>query len=185
MNPWVKFGFQKTALIGVSAVLFVSFFQLNEWLFSMFEHSKGINWVFLPAGFRVILVLVLGLPGALGLMLGCWIIDWELIRDQNTLLGLMNGVSGGLTPWLVMKYLHKKRWLGQQLQDLNASQLLNLTLVSSAASALSHQIVWVLLERPNLNIWIDVWPMFFGNVMGALLMLYSFKFILDRVRVKH
>jgi hypothetical protein len=100
-------------------------------------------------------------------------------------LGLLNGVAGGLTPWLVLKYLHKKKWLGQQLQALNAAQLLNLTLVSSAASALTHQIIWWLLERPNMNIWVDVWPMFFGNVLGALLMLYSFKFVLDRLRVKN
>jgi len=180
----VQSSVQKTALTLLSAVLFVSFFQLNEWLFLIFEHSKGINWVFLPAGFRVILVLVLGLPGALGLMLGTWYIDLELIQGQGTFLGLMNGVSGGLTPWFVMKYMHKQKWLGQQLQQLNATQLLNLTLVSSAASALSHQLVWLMLERPNLNIWVDVWPMFFGDVMGALLMLYSFKFLLDRVRLK-
>ncbi len=185
MNMTEREVLEKTALTLISAVLFVGFFQLNEWLFSMFEHSKGINWVFLPAGFRVILVLVLGLPGALGLMLGSWFIDWELIQGQNTLLGLLNGVAGGLTPWLVLKYLHKQKWLGQQLQALNAAQLLNLTLVSSAASALTHQIIWWLLDRPNMNIWVDVWPMFFGNVLGALLMLYSFKFVLDRVRVKN
>jgi hypothetical protein len=50
---------------------------------------------------------------------------------------------------------------------------------------LTHQIIWWLLERPNMNIWVDVWPMFFGNVLGALLMLYSFKFVLDRIRVKN
>jgi hypothetical protein len=185
MNMTVREVLEKTALTLLSAVLFVGFFQLNDWLFSMFEHSKGINWIFLPAGFRVILVLVLGLPGALGLMLGSWFIDWELIQGQNALLGLLNGVVGGLTPWLVLKYLQKQKWLGQQLQALNAAQLLNLTLVTSAASALTHQIIWWLLERPNMNIWVDVWPMFFGNVLGALLMLYSFKFVLDRLRVKN
>ena len=185
MRTLLKESLQKTALTLLSAVLFVGFFKFNGWAFSALEHSQGVNWVFLPAGFRVILVLVLGLPGALGLMLGSWFIDWDVIESPNPWMGLMNGVAGGLTPWLVMKCMHQQQWLSEQLQHLSAGQLLNLTLVSSAASAVSHQLVWLLLDRPNLNVWVDVWPMFFGNVTGALLMLYSFKFVLDRLRVKN
>ena len=69
MSPLIQRTLQKTALTLISAVLFVGFFKFNDWIFHTLEHSKGVNWVFLPAGFRVILVLVLGLPGALGLML--------------------------------------------------------------------------------------------------------------------
>ena len=47
MNMTVREVLEKTALALISAVLFVGFFQLNDWLFSMFEHSKGINWIFL------------------------------------------------------------------------------------------------------------------------------------------
>lgn len=171
---------ENTALSLLSAVIFVGFFQFNDWVFSIFEHSKGINWVFLPAGFRLILVLLLGLPGAVGLMLGSWFIDWELIQGANPWMGFLNGVAGGLTPWLVMKLLHQRRWLSDQLHSLNAAQLLNLILISSAATAVAHQLIWWLLDRPNNNIWLDVWPMFIGNVLGALLMLYSFKFALGR-----
>jgi len=38
-----------------------------------------------------------------------------------------------------------------------------------------------MLDRPNLNIWVDIWPMFVGDASGALLMLYGFKFVLDRM----
>lgn len=175
-------GLENTALAMLSAVLFASFFQFNDWLFSTFEHSKGINWVFLPAGFRVILVLLLGLPGAVGLMLGSWFIDWALIQGANPWMGFLNGVAGGLTPWLVMKLLEHRRWLSAQLHSLNAAQLLNLTLLSSAASAVAHQMVWWWLDRPNMNLLLDIWPMFIGNVMGALVMLYVFKFALKHWR---
>lgn len=185
MSSLVERTLQKTALTLISAVLFVGFFKFNDWIFHALEHSKGVNWVFLPAGFRIILVLALGLPGALGLMLGSWFIDWDALNGTNPWLGLLNGMAGGLTPWLVMKYLHKHQWLSEQLQKLNPSQLLNLTLVSSAASAVAHQLVWLLMDRPNVNVWVDVWPMFFGNVAGALLMLYGFKFALDRLPVKN
>ena len=174
--------FEKTALTLLRAVLFVSFFKLNDWLFVFFEYSEGINWVFLPAGFRIILVLVLGLPGALGIILGTWYIDSAMFNGHTAVLAFVTGLVSGLTPWLVMKYLQHRQWLSPQLHALTASKLLNITLIFSAASALAHQFVWWLLDRPEFNIWIDIWPMFLGNVLGALLMLYGFKFLLEFTR---
>ena len=176
---------EKSALISLSAVLFVGFFELNSWIFASLEYSHGISWIFLPAGFRVILVLVLGTSGAVGLMLGSWYIDRDLFGGSSEMLAIMNGVVSGFTPWVILKYLTMRQWLNQQQQALTTRQLLNMTLVFSAASAISHQLLWLVMERPNVNPWVDVWPMFFGNVTGALLMLYSFKFLLDKVRIKN
>lgn len=92
----------------------------------------------------------------------------------------INGVVSGLTPWLVMKYLIRQGWLAPQLGQMTASRLLQMTIIFSAASAMSDQLVWWSLEKPDANIWVDVWPMFVGNALGALLMLYGMKFVIDR-----
>lgn len=184
MKPTGQFALEKTALALLSAVLYAGFFLFNGWLFSNLEYREGISWVFLPAGFRVILVLVLGFPGAIGLMLGSWFIDRTLFHDHTSLLAILNGLVSGLMPWLVLKYLYQRKWLSHQLQGLTSRQLLQLTLIFSAASAIGHQLLWTLLNRPQANIWVDVWPMFIGDVMGAFLMLYSFKFILDQLHLK-
>ena len=175
---------EQTALALSSAVLFVLFFQLNGWVFAHLAYNDGISWVFLPAGFRVILVLVLGLPGALGLVLGSWFIDSALFSADTWLLPFLNGLVSGLTPWLVMKFLQHKGWLAPHIMSMSAQRLLHMTLIFSAASAISHQLLWWLFERPDANILVDVWPMFIGNALGALLMLYGFKFALDRIRRK-
>ena len=177
----VRDGFETTALTLISAVLFVGFFHLNDLIFSIFEYSDGISWVFLPAGFRVILVLIMGLPGALGLMLGSWFIDRELFTQNAAALAFLNGIVGGLTPWLVLKLLIHRQWLDPKLQSLNALLLLKMTLIFAATTALMHQLVWLVLDRPHLNIWVDIWPMFMGDALGTLLMLYGFKFMLDRM----
>ena len=44
-------------MVAVSALLYVEFFRLNTLIFSRLEHIEGVNWIFLPAGFRVLLVL--------------------------------------------------------------------------------------------------------------------------------
>jgi hypothetical protein len=173
---------EQTALVLTSAFLFVLFFKLNGWIFSNFVYSEGICWVFLPAGFRVVLVLVLGLPGALGLVVGSWFIDSALFSADTWLLPFLNGLVSGLTPWLVMKYLQHKGQLKPQIMSMTAQRLLQITLIFSAASAISHQLLWWLFERPDANILIDFWPMFIGNALGALLMLYGFKFALDRIQ---
>ena len=183
MKLSLRYAYEKTALTLLSAFLFVSFFELNDWLFAFFEYSEGINWVFLPAGFRIILVLVLGLPGALGIILGTWVIDSKLFNSETGVLAFMTGLVNGLTPWLVMKCLQRIQWLGDQLHTLTAPKLLSVTLIFSAASALTHQVVWWVLDRPEMNIWIDIWPMFFGNVLGALLVIYFIKFLLDFNRI--
>ena len=42
------------------ALLWVALFEVNNWLFSITEVSRYINWIFLPAALRVLAVLVLG-----------------------------------------------------------------------------------------------------------------------------
>ncbi|WP_414014240.1 hypothetical protein [Limnohabitans sp.] len=182
MSRSARYLFEQIALALTSAFLFVLFFELNDWVFANFAYSDGISWVFLPAGFRIILVLVLGLPGAVGLVLGSWFIDSALFSADTWLLPFLNGLVSGLTPWLVMKYLQHKGWLAPHIMSMTAQRLLQMTLLFSAASAISHQLLWWWLERQDVNIWIDVWPMFIGNALGALLMLYGFKFALDRIR---
>ncbi|WP_295504060.1 hypothetical protein [Limnohabitans sp. Rim8] len=172
---------EQSALALTSAVLFVTFFQFNDWIFSSFQYSEGINWIFLPAGFRVILVLTMGLPGAIGLMMGSWYIDSASMTATTWFFPFINGVVSGLTPWLVMKYLIHRGWLAPQLGQMTASRLLQMTIIFSAASAMSHQLVWWSLEKPDANIWVDVWPMFVGNALGALLMLYGMKFVINRI----
>jgi hypothetical protein len=175
---------QTIILTTLSATLYVCLFDLNAWIFSSFKHSENVTWVFLPAGFRVILVILLGLPGAFGLVLGSWYISRDLFGGSNEMLALLNGMASGLTPWVVYKYLTMRRWVSVKLHELTTRQLLNITFILSASSAIAHQLLWVMMDLPNANPWVDVWPMFFGNLSGSLLMLYGFKFVLDRVRVK-
>ena len=181
MNLSIRNMAEAVVLSLVGAALFAGFFRLNELIFSALEHSQGVNWIFLPAGFRVILVLTMGLPGAIGLMLGSWYIDSASMTATTWFFPFINGVVSGLTPWLVMKYLIRQGWLAPQLGQMTASRLLQMTIIFSAASAMSDQLVWWSLEKPDANIWVDVWPMFVGNALGALLMLYGMKFVIDRL----
>jgi hypothetical protein len=42
---------------------------INEWLFTPFEFARGINWIYLPAGVRLLCTLLFAAAGAIGLLL--------------------------------------------------------------------------------------------------------------------
>ena len=86
-----------------SAVLFAAFFNFNNWIFSELAYTKGINWIFLPAGFRIILVLILGLPGAVGITLGTWYLDGINFFEEIDPV-FLNGIVSGMTPYVLMKF---------------------------------------------------------------------------------
>lgn len=97
-------------------------------------------------------------------------------------LVFLNGVVSGITPFVVMKVLGKGHRTAGLLQDMTSQRLLHFTF--AAASSVAHQALWWLMARAGVNFWVDVWPMFIGDAIGALLMLYAFKLLLTQVKLK-
>ena len=178
MNLRVRQGAEMAVMVAVSALLYVEFFRLNDIFFSSFEHIQGVNWVFLPAGFRVLLVLGMGVPGATGILLGnCWL-DRAHFSDDSLGLLLATALVSGFTPWCVKWVMEKKQLLSTQLQKLTAQSLLEFVLAYAICNALAHQLVWWAMKRPSTNPWVDVWPIFVGDAVGALVILYTLKLLL-------
>jgi hypothetical protein len=169
---------ETSVLIFISALLFSIFFQVNEWAFASIEYRHGVNWIFLPSGFRVILVLVMGIPGSIGIMLGTWFIERIAFESGQHIIALFNGVASGFTPWVIMKILKNHGRFSPLVQQLTIAELINFTLIYSTGNALVHQLGWWLLDHASVNPFIDIWPMFIGDTLGALIMLCAFKGLL-------
>jgi hypothetical protein len=162
----------------ISAFLFVQFFHLNGWLFSALEHVHGVNWVFLPAGLRVLLVLILGTPGAMGIMMANWWLERDALSSETALPILLTSLVSGFGPWLIRRGMLWKQLLDDRLMHLTSRRLLQFVLAYAALNAFGHQLVWWFLSHHNALPWVDLWPMFVGDTLGALIFLYSFKPVL-------
>ena len=57
-----------------TVVLFLSMIALNELLFTRLEFARGINWIYLPAGMRLLCILLFAEAGAIGLLIASWLI---------------------------------------------------------------------------------------------------------------
>lgn len=168
----------------IGAALWLGFLPLYDWLFAWTEHVPGINWIYLPHGLRMILVLLFGPAGALGFTIGAaahsrypgygaHIDPW---------LDLVLAVIPGLAAWLAVM-LTFRQWPGRSLQPwifdgtraLNAHSLLSLAVVSAALNATSHITARYALGSEAQD-WADLLiAMFFGDLFGALLLLYILK----------
>jgi len=182
MNLSIRNMAEAVVLSLVSAALFAGFFRLNELIFSALEHSQGVNWIFLPAGFRVLLVLGMGLPGCLGIFLGTLYLDQTHLLHGHAMLIFLTGIVSGFTPWVVLKTMSHKGLLSADLKNLTYQQLLNFTLFYAAANAVLHQLLWALINVHSHQMMVELWPMFVGDLLGALLMLYAFKGLVNLVQ---
>ena len=52
-------------MVLATIVLFLLMLAINEWLFKQAEYLPGINWIYLPAGVRLLSTLLFGGAGAI------------------------------------------------------------------------------------------------------------------------
>lgn len=170
------------ALIG--AAIWLGFMPFYQWLFSWTEHVPGVNWVYLPHGVRMILVMLFGAAGALGFTIGA-VIYTQFTGYGPTFdpsLDLALAVIPGLAAWVAVM-LTFFQWPGRSLQPMVGSstqamegrRLLLLAFVSAILNSTSNITVRYALGN-GAHDWVDLWTaMLIGDLFGALLLLYTLK----------
>lgn len=153
------------------AVLWVTLFKLNEWLFSTFEFAEQVNWIFLPAAIRVAAVLMFRIRGAVGLFVGA------LITSSPELSGGMfasalAAASSALAPLAAVYLASRQLRISDDLRGLNFSQLAALSCGGAALSALVHTVLFSVQAGDLEKMW-GFFPMFAGDLLGTLIVVYA------------
>ena len=73
---------------------------------------------------------------------------------------------------MVQQLLQRFANLQSSLININAASLLQLTLLYATATSFGHQ-VWYVVRGVTDNFWLSVWPMFVGDLIGTVLVLYT------------
>ena len=151
------------------ATLYVVGFYANDALFSDLEHHRGAHWIFLPAGLRLLSILLLGTSRAIGIFLGSLLVAIDL--GQSTPLGIIveSLISAGVP--LLTYYLALRFGLSVNLKNLKAKSLFLLATSFAAASALMHSI-WYATQGVAESFTASFIAMFVGNLLGTLIVLY-------------
>lgn len=169
-------------LIVISGLLYWGGFEIQGVLFKFTEFIPGVNWFYLPAGLRVVLVIVAGVYGAIGITVATLIIDLIHMQDLQGFTLLFTPIVSGFGPLLAMHIVLRQRDEHGN-PKFNAIQLIQFGLVYAILNAALHQFVWWYFQRKASVALIDIWPMFIGDLTGALAFLYGWKFVMGRRKI--
>ena len=161
--------------IVASALLYVGFFHMNAWLFSTLEVHRGANWIFLPAGLRLLNTLLLGGEGALGLLLASFILVLSGIQPDPITAAVVPFISAG-APYLVYR-VALARGLPSTLEKLTPASLSVLIVLYATASSLLHSI-WYTMRGVSQSFLSGFSAMFVGDLIGTMIVIYSIKLLL-------
>lgn len=160
-------------IVGLTIISFLALNWLNELLFLHFEQSKGINWVFLPAGIRLLGTLLFGFAGFVGLLLASIYLNFYHFAFEDDARAVYGAVAAAGGPYLA--YLFAKHWfdLRPRLGNLTAQRLLFTGVLCGIMSPVFHHaFIWV---QTGVVDWAGLMAMMTGDVVGVLIVLYIAK----------
>jgi len=174
MKP--QFGLQLT-MTASTVVVFMFMLILNEWIFTRSEFVRGINWVYLPAGARLLCTLLFGGAGAVGILIASWLTCIYYFFPDDFIRSAVGSIISAGAPYLI--YLFARRYLGLRgsLSNLTTGPLLICVFAFAIANSGLHHL-WFLIEGRPAN-WNGALVMFIGEVNGSLLVLYTIKLALS------
>lgn len=167
--------------IGLSAALYFSLYHLNSWLFQALEVHAGANWIFIPAGVRLLCTLLFAGEGAVGLLLASLlIVTLNLGESMNLMTGLVAACISAGAPYLVYR-LAQRAGMPASLHKLTPGRLSALALAYAFANAGLHSL-WFALSGHFTDIAQGFAAMFVGDLLGTLIVVYAVKTLLAALR---
>lgn len=171
------------AIIGAVAIVWLSLFQFNEWLFSRAAYSERAHWIFLPAAVRVLAVLLFGGRGAAGLMVGAY---FTLPHQENADLTyeFLLAISSGLAPLIAVAACQKVLSIKRDLAGLRGSHIAALSFGSAVANAGLLNILMLVTGRHDGSITL-VATIIVGDTMGAAILLLVIALCVSALSRRH
>ena len=164
-------------MVVATIVLFGLMLAMNEWLFTRFEFAKGINWIYLPAGMRLLCTLLFAEAGAIGLLLVSWYVCFFYFFPDDYLRSFMGGILASAAPYLAYRLARSGFGLQSSLANLSPARLLACVLGYSIASPMLHHI-WFALQGQTGNLVSSFLVMTAGDLSGTLIVVYAAKALL-------
>lgn len=163
-------------MVLATIALFCAVLAVNEWLFRWLEFAPGINFVYLPAGVRLLCTLLFAEAGAVGLLLVSWAVSFWLFFPGQFARPFAGGIIAAVAPYLVYLLARWRYGLHASLANLTPQRLLVLVFAYSLASPLLHHVYFAWEGQADLAR--GFLAMFIGDLTGTLIVIYGIKGLL-------
>jgi len=170
----------QVSMVVATMVAFILMLFVNEWLFTRLEFARGINWIYLPAGMRLLSTLLFGEAGAVGLLLVSWLVCFFYFFPDDYLRSFIGGILAAAAPYLAYRVAQHYYGLHASLRNLSPRRLLACVVGYAIASPLLHHI-WFALHGDRSNLLESFAVMVAGDLTGSLIVIYTMKWLLSFV----
>jgi hypothetical protein len=182
MSKILAASYETTSGLIISALAYTFLFYVNNWLTSELVFSLGVNWIYLPAGLRLFLTLIFGLPAAIGIALSSFLISYYGDFSHDLIICIGIGLVSGFAPYLARVFVLTNIRLAPDLSDLNFQKLIFCILVYAFLSAGLHQWWFSTMGLENTGSVNHIFVMFLGDVLGSLVLISVIKYSLDLLK---
>lgn len=155
-------------LIALSFALSRLTFELHELLTPYVAYTQGVDLLFLPAGVKLVLIMVAGWRGALGCGLSLLSLStrfWPGVEPVWLLC--YSTLSVGIT-WLVVSVMLRHMALGPTLEGLSFWELVQIDMLNTLLHGIAvNGYFWSLGLRSSETFWSAALAMTLGDFLGA------------------
>ena len=165
----------------ISALLYSALFFFNDWITEALKYDLGVSWIYLPAGLRLLLILIFGLAGAIGIAIASFTISYFGVFPPDLVtcigIGLISGFAPLLAKWLVVSSIP----INNDLSNLSLQKIIICVVAYAFISAGLHQYWFELrdLESSSLDHFL---VMFIGDIAGSILLIALIKYSIDLLK---
>ena len=179
--PEVRWSHIATAV--TSGILFSLSFRLNQFFDEQFVYSAGISLLFLPAGVKLLAVLVGRLPAIIGLLVVGVYLGTGIWPDKPmtsiVYFAVVSLMTYPIAAFGLMHVLH----IRQDLSNLRYHHIVWLSLAASVLNGVAHN--WLYLSQ-GVTLSEDLWQksaaMAFGDFMGCFVVVALFHATMGALR---
>ena len=167
----------RVSMIAISVGLYLGTMALNELAFSRLQEFPGVNWVFLPAGIRLLWGVRGGVWGGRGLGGGWLFVATQYFFPEQWVYAIGLSFVSGMAPFMV--YLSARHYFGlaESLVNLSPQRLLACSVAFGITSSCLHHF-WFWLNGTAPVSFKSLAAMITGDIVGAIIVLYAMKMLL-------
>ena len=153
----------------LTALTWIGAFRLNAWAFASAQSGNIVSLVFLPAGVRILAVLILGWPAAVGLFAGSLVTAAPIWHFPAA---IVPGLISALGPVAAVSIGTRSMRLRDDLRGTTVQQMTVIAIVDGLCNAIPSNVFFWLQHRIATP-YQDVVPMFVGDLVGTFALLYA------------
>jgi len=171
---------EKLAIGCTSFFLFVVSFNVNELFDSIALYMTGISLVFMPAGFKLLCLLVGGDAAAIGLLLSSVYLSMRIWNDTSVIQMVYFAFAGVGSYYFMVLAVKKVMHIDDMLGNLRYLHILVLSSTASILNGVVHNIVYVWQDKGKTeDFFAHAAAMVLGDFLGCFIVIAVFNVCID------